>query len=731
MSLFSFSGILLSGTSLILIVILLRYGRSSVHRTWALFNTTVAVWGIFAFLIGKEKNPDDALLWWRFAHISISFIPVFLYHFVFLLCKRKNNKWIIFVYLQAVIFSSLSFTPILFSTVRLTDTNFYYAIPSASYIYFLIMWMCLVAISHIHLFREYFRSEGIRRNQILYLFIGSVVGFSGGITNFMVAYSQPVYPSGNFTIPIYSLIVTYAILKYRLLDITVAITRTGIFLAVYSVVLGLPFALAFGAQKYLIKIYDLNWWIIPLGSSTILATVGPYIYLFIQKKAEDRLLQEQRQYQATLRKASLGMGQIKDLKRLLSLIVHVVTKAVRIEHCKIFLYHEASNRFVLKAAKNKRLEEVKLNVVDANNVLITTLVKTKEPIVYQEIKQQKTDYFEDKNLYELEKLLTLLDAELVVPSFIEQTLIAFIVLGKKYSGKMYTQDDLVVFSILASQSALAIENAMFHEETKRTHEQLFKAEKMATIGTMADGLSHQINNRLHAMGFIAGDALDTLRRFKDKPVPADAKEVLDNIQNALERIEENVKRGGEIVQGLLTYTRKGEEGFVSVDLDKLLDASIEMAAFKIKTKEIDFHRHFDSQTPKVRGNFTQLQEVLFNVIDNSYDAIMQRKSELGERGYRGVIDIAANTNGTKLELVIRDNGMGVKDENKNKIFTPFFTTKLSSKKGTGLGMYVIKKIIEENHRGKVEFTSQYKVGSQTKLLLPLHNPDFKDFSQKT
>ena len=83
----------------------------------------------------------------------------------------------------------------------------------------------------------------------------------------------------------------------------------------------------------------------------VLSTAGPFIYLFLQKKAEDTLLQEQRQYQSTLRQASLGMGQIKDLKRLLNLIVHVVTRAVRIEHCKIFLYHEDSKQFTLKAAK--------------------------------------------------------------------------------------------------------------------------------------------------------------------------------------------------------------------------------------------------------------------------------------------------------------------------------------------------------------------------------------------
>jgi signal transduction histidine kinase len=70
-------------------------------------------------------------------------------------------------------------------------------------------------------------------------------------------------------------------------------------------------------------------------------------------------------------------------------------------------------------------------------------------------------------------------------------------------------------------------------------------------------------------------------------------------------------------------------------------------------------------------------------------------------------------------IIFEDNGMGVKDEDLHKLFTPFFTTKLSSKKGTGLGLYVIKKIVEENHEGKVEMVSKYMHGTEMKLRLPI------------
>ena len=106
--------------------------------------------------------------------------------------------------------------------------------------------------------------------------------------------------------------------------------------------------------------------------------------------------------------------------------------------------------------------------------------------------------------------MTALGAAVVVPSLIRERLLGFMALGDKRSGEIYTKDDLRVFTVLANQAALAIENARFFAESQEMQEQIAQAEKMATIGTMADGLSHQINNRFHALSLISGDSLDTI-----------------------------------------------------------------------------------------------------------------------------------------------------------------------------------------------------------------------------
>jgi signal transduction histidine kinase len=520
-----------------------------------------------------------------------------------------------------------------------------------------------------------------------------------------------MYPYGNFTVIAYCIIVTFAILKYQLLDIKVIVTRITVFAAVYGLILGVPFFLGY-------KLLGTGMWLVPATLMAVCATVGPFIYLYIQTQAENTLLQEQRRYQATLRQASTGMGRIKDLRQLVTLIVHIMTRTVRVKFSMVYLNDQHSKIFKLGAYRSRQIREKRPADIAYDAVIVQTLRETQNSIVYDEIKQRAKDY-KDVKLIRLEAELRALDATLVVPSFVDEKLLAILVLGSKISGKNYSSDDLAVFSILANQSALAIENAQFYEDMKLTTAQLMKAEKMATIGIMADGLSHQINNRLHAMGFIAGDALDTLKIKNNLPMSLEVKEVMLDMEHALNRIESNVQQGGEIVQGLLKYTRKGEEGMTQVALDKLVAAALEMTQFKIKPGELIVNQDYSKDIPPIHGNFTQLQEVFFNLIDNAYDAMMQRKVELKEPGYAPTIKITAKAGSHRnLEIIFEDNGAGIKEEDKEKIFTPFFTTKLSSKKGTGLGLYVIQRLIEENHKGTVKYESKFKQGTKVHISLP-------------
>jgi len=717
LTLFSVFGLTLSVTCIILTIIVLRFGKLRIHRVWALLNLSVAIWGVGLFFVGQRNlSPEEALFWWKYAHAGGMFIPVTFFHTMLELCSIKKRKLLIFYYLQAIFFAFLTIIGRIGWRVEYMFDSFYYIRPiGIPYILATIFWFMAMFSGFVVLIRQYFISGGTKRNQIKYLFIAMGIGFIGGASHFLPAYGIKIYPF-HILIVFYVLITTYAIIKYRLADVKVAITRAGIFIGVYTLVLGLPFAVAGWYKDWLIEIFGARWWMVPLGLMAFLATVGPFIYIYVERKAEDRLLREQRRYQDTLKQASMGMTRIRNLRKLLDLITHIVTKTVRISYAAIYLHNQENDEYVLQVSRDKG--RISIPKINGDNPLIKWLELKRDPLIYEEVKRQMEDTGDE--IYKLlEENMRILTASVVIPSFLEDKFMGFFVLGDKNSGQIYTPDDLNVFQILATQAALAIENAQFYEEAQEMQGQIAQAEKMATIGTMADGLSHQINNRFYSLSLIAGDTIHTIKITDTSKCTPEVREMIDSISHALNRIQTNVVQGGEVVRGLLKYSRKGEEGLEALELNKVIDNTLEMVQYKVKLSEIDIIRDFPSDLPKIKGNMTQLEEVFFNFIDNAYDAIVERRTTLKEEGYRGRITVSAVGKDGSLEIIVQDNGMGLKDDNNKKVFTPFFTTKTSSRKGTGLGLYVIRKIITDSHHGKISFESKHGVGTRFIISLPI------------
>jgi signal transduction histidine kinase len=414
------------------------------------------------------------------------------------------------------------------------------------------------------------------------------------------------------------------------------------------------------------------------------------------------------------------MTRIRDLRKLLNLITHIVTKTVRISYAAIYLYSQQTNEFILQV--NRKKDKMPLIKLPLDNPLISWIMAERQPLIYEEVKHRLVGTAANTTYKLLEENMRPLFASLIIPSFLEDKFLGFIALGDKLSGQIYTQEDLSVFQVLASQAALAIENAQFYEEAKELQSQIAQAEKMATIGTMADGLSHQINNRFYALSMITGDIIDTIKMTDTSNCSPEVKKMLEDVNSALKRIESNVIQGGEIVKGILKYSRKSDAGFEAIDLNTVLDNTLEMVQYKVRLSDIDIIRDFPKALSKIYANMAQLEEVFFNLIDNAYDAILERQNILKENTYRGKITISARPDKNNfLKIIVEDNGIGIRDDDSGKVFTPFFTTKVSSKKGTGLGLYVVRRIITDTHKGKIAFESSYKIGTRFILELPIAN----------
>lgn len=727
MNLFSFACIsVVLATLLLATFLFLKSKGAKTPNLLGYICIAAAIWSFGGFMLSitPKDQYKTALFWWQFAYIGVMSAPPLFFHFIqqFLNLKHKNFR--IFVYIILAIFLFFNWydnSKLFLGELSFVYNQFYWVDWFKKkiilwLIFYIGFWYLLVGYSFFLLIRAYRYSSGLFRNQLKYFIGGSIIGWIGGETMFFTALRIYIYPVTNGLIAIYPAIFAYAILKYRLMDIRVAVTRAGIFIAVYTLVLGIPFALAVWLKVWLIDILGPGWWLAPLGLMAVLATAGPFIYIYVSRQAEERLLAEQKRYQNTLKHASIGMTRIRDLHRLLNLITHIVTKTVKISYAAVYLYNSDADEYVLQVSRGRH--RISLPRLPADNPMIAWLMFKREPLIYEETKRQMEDS-SDATYQHLEQNMRLLAASVLIPIFLEDKFMGFIVLGDKLSGQIYTEDDLNVFQVLASQAALAIENAQFYDEAQEMQSQIAQAEKMATIGTMADGLSHQINNRFYALSLIAGDTIDTIKLMDTTKCTPEVKEMIDSVSHALDRIQANVMQGGEVVKGILKYTRKGEEKFEALTMDQIIDGTLDMVKYKVKLDELDIVRDYAKDVPKVQGNLVQLQEVFFNFIDNAYDAIVERRTALKEEGFRGRIIFSTIPKGEQLEIIVEDNGMGMKEENLKKIFTPFFTTKISARKGTGLGLYVINKIITDGHKGSIVFESDYQSGTRFIITLPV------------
>ena len=508
--------------------------------------------------------------------------------------------------------------------------------------------------------------------------------------------------------------------------------RTFLYGVVYIALIGLPQIGLLLMKPILQQTLGAAWWRVPFFVILTTAIVAPFVYTMIQRRAQILFLQEQRRALDSLIRAAQGMTLVKDLRRLLNLIVHILSRSVRSENASVWLLDTQTSHYVLHALR--ATAGIKAGeFLPADHPLMEYLLSGKRALSKEELTAIARRTPGDRLLAALETM-KLLRAVVVIPSFVEERMIGFVTLGERLGGKPYTQDDLDVFQVLANQAALAIENAQFYEELKHTQADLFQTAKMASLGHMAGGMSHQINNRFHVLTILAGTMKSTLTMFDPATMePEKLKEFWEKTVEALTKIEENALRGGDIVKTLLKFSRPAGE-YKPVKVEQILSTAKEVVQFRVNQGVFDIIEQIPNDLPPVKGDLNQLADCCINLIANAFDAT-QKKAELIQAGqltparedavpYRGQISIHArhqeSLNGSKSMVIleIRDNGTGINKADLQQMFVPFFTTKATVEKGTGLGLYIIQRIIEQ-HGGTIGANSDYGHGTLFTIQLPV------------
>jgi signal transduction histidine kinase len=656
------------------------------------------IWLLGFSLMYLSKSPERALIWGKIGFMGIVFIPFIVYHFAISFIDYTDH-YMYYIYPFGVISIFINFfTPLIYKDVKLHFWG-YYPVAGKFYFVYLILFIVCFGYAAFLLYKS-LQNDSIsllRKQQIKYVFFPIIPG-TLGIVDYIAKYSSlNVYPYGYIFALLFVVSIGYAILKYRIMDIRVVITRAGIFVLLYAIVLGIPFYVAYRTGSGLLS----------TAFAVLLASIGPAAYRSLHQRAEGLILAEQKRYQLALHEASTGMVREHNLDKLLNLVVGILRDTVKINYSAVFTDDKQNLVYELKALSGGEGRYSK-SLLSYDNPLVKYIKSVKAPFTLEELPDEVKS----------SPVVANMPISLIIPSFIEDKLMGFIVLGEKVNKTIYTQDDINVFTTLSNQMALAIENCLYLDESRNTQERLFTAEKLASIGGMAEGIAHQIMNRMNQFTLNSQAIEVKTERFKKDRNEEQFFSDLNTISNSQMK---NIQRTTDIVKGILNYSSVeiDERNFSTFSIEDIINPSLELLRIKHNITEFPLKLEINMSDGTVYGVKAQLMEVIYNILDNAYESTLEKKGQSPDYKSEITVKICEAAKPANIIIEIADNGIGIKEENKGKVFAPFFTTKATRKSGSGIGCYIVKRIIEENHKGKIWFNSNYMAGSTFYLEIPV------------
>jgi signal transduction histidine kinase len=264
---------------------------------------------------------------------------------------------------------------------------------------------------------------------------------------------------------------------------------------------------------------------------------------------------------------------------------------------------------------------------------------------------------------------------------------------------------------------------------------LVHAEKMASLGQLTAGIAHEIKNPLNFVNNFADLSVELLDEVKTATAPAvatlgnderaEVDETMEMLTGNLEKIAEHGRRADSIVKSMLLHSRGGSAERQSVDLNALVEEALNLAYHGARAQDQSFNitqdKDFAANIAPVELVPQEITRVLLNLFVNGFYAANRRSHETDDPSYRPVLRVATRDLGGEVEIRVRDNGTGIAPEFRDKLFTPFFTTKPTGE-GTGLGLSISYDIVTQQHGGTITVDSRVGEFSEFTIRLPRTAP---------
>ena len=267
-----------------------------------------------------------------------------------------------------------------------------------------------------------------------------------------------------------------------------------------------------------------------------------------------------------------------------------------------------------------------------------------------------------------------------------------------------------------------IENTLHQLES--TQAQLIQSEKMASLGELTAGIAHEIQNPLNFVNNfseVSKELLDEMKEAIDKGNSGEAKDIMKDVIENLEKINHHGQRSDAIVKGMLQHSRSSSGQKELTDINVLCDEYLRLSFHGLRAKDKSFNAKFetdfDPSLPKISVVPQEIGRVILNLINNAFYAVSERK-KLNEPGHEPTVIVSTRKEKDKVEIKVKDNGTGIPQKVIDKIFQPFFTTKPTGS-GTGLGLSLSYDIVTKGHGGELKVETKEGEGTSFQIKLPI------------
>ena len=509
------------------LVTLVSNRRARPNVTFFLVTTAVFWWLLGYAVVYSTAEYDIALQSVRWLYVGVIFIPVTSFHFAVALTRRDDlRQWIPCVYLAGLVFAAMTRSDYFIAGLHKFYWGFQTKVGPLHNVFLMFFFAIMGSVLYMltSRYRQVRSTAPLETTKVKYVLLSYCVSTIAA-TDFLPNYGFQFYPIGFFFIIVHATTTTYALVRYQLLDANVAIIRAALFIGVFTVLLALPFGVAYWAQSALTARLGSSWWVLPMGLIALCAASAPLIFFALQRKAEAWLLREQRQYQTALRTISQELVGFSDVQSLRDFVSKRVTEQMQLSSADLFVH---TNGFGSARVGTSQIPEV---IEEALQRWVAYSARLGSYILAEEFGPGPADV----EIRAVRTWMSHSGVSAIVPGWLRGQLISCLVLGPKHKGEVFAPEDFEVLEALARQSALVVTNLQLYEEVAQQ-------KRLAEFGQLMNAINHEFNNVFAIVSM-------TLQMVAEKLGDS-------HLRQTIAGLTDDIQRGQYIIRAAGAYRKK-------------------------------------------------------------------------------------------------------------------------------------------------------------------------------